>query len=465
MSQDDPRVTVLFTVDSLRADALDAADVPTMDRLGEHGTVFENAFAHGNWTPFSFPSVLGSDHVFADSRGVGVSDAPTLATRLQEAGVETAGFNAANGFLTEHWGYDDGFDAFETFTGSNDGFYSRYLTAHPTVQAWVQVATTPVRRLVGRGESDATNVSRMRDVERRAIEFLDDAEPPFFLWVHYMDTHTPYVPAPKYVRDVTGDSVGSLRMLRAHLRAGLGREVGDGTLADLESLYRATVQQVDDSVERVLSALDDRGLRDDATVVLAGDHGEEFMEHGHLAHYPKLYEELVHVPFVVDAPDAEPRRVEQAVGLDAVPATICDAMGVPTDGLVGESLLPTVRDGEAPPDEPVTSVAVRGERVTSQPIPRHLDDGELLVSARTADWAYVYHTDSGDRELYDRTRDPTEQDDRWAEKADSDVVRRLHDAVERRLDSIGSAAEGEDATDAAGPPSGVTDQLKALGYQ
>ena len=465
MSQDDRPVTVLFTVDSLRADALGAADVPTMDRLGERGTVFENAFANGNWTPFSFPSVLGPDHVFTDSRGVGVSDAPTLADRLQDAGVETAGFNAANGFLTEHWGYDSGFDAFETFTGGNDGFYSRYLTAHPTVQAWVQVATTPFRRLVGRGESDATNVSRMRDVERRAIEFLDDAEPPFFLWVHYMDTHTPYVPAPKYVRDVTGDSVGSLRMLRAHLRAGLGREVSDGTLDDLESLYHATVQQVDDSVERVLSALDDRGLRDDATVVLAGDHGEEFMEHGHLAHYPKLYEELVHVPLIVDAPDTDSRTVGDAVGLDAVPATICDAMGLPTDGFVAESVLPTVRDGESPRDGPVTSVAVRGERVTSQPIPRHLDDGELLVSARTADWAYVYHTDSEERELYDRTRDPTEQDDRWAEMADSDVVRQLHDAVEDRLDRIRDDPDTEETATDAGPPSGVTDQLKALGYQ
>jgi arylsulfatase A-like enzyme len=453
MSANDTPVTVLFTVDSLRADAL--PDDGVAAALGERGTVFENAFAHGNWTPFSFPSVLGAKRVFSDSRSIGVADEPTLAETLRDGGIATAGFNGANGFLTEHWGYDRGFDEFETFTSSTgDSLYSKYLTAHPTVQAWLQVVASPVRRLLGR-EGGARNVSRMLDVERRAVEFVERAEPPFFLWVHYMDVHTPYVPAPKFVRDETGASVGTLKMLRAHARAGLGREVGETTLAELRSLYQAAVRQVDENVGRVLSALEREGLRDDACVVLAGDHGEEFMEHGHLAHYPKLYEELVHVPLVVDHPEAEDERVERAVGLDAIPPTVCEAMNVEHD-FPGESLL----DGDPDP-VPVTSVAVRGEHVTRQPIPRHLDDGELLVSARTEGWTYVYHTESDDRELYDRDRDPEERENRWDELADSDVAAHLHGVVEERIEDI----ESEGGDDSVEPPSAVTNQLEALGYQ
>ncbi|WP_435157740.1 sulfatase [Haladaptatus sp. DFWS20] len=461
MSANDTAVTVLFTVDSLRADALPANGV--VSTLGERGTVFENAFAHSNWTPFSFPSILGAKQVFGDSRGIGVADEPTLAETLQEAGISTAGFNGANGFLTEHWGYDRGFEEFESFTsGTGDSLYSKYLTAHPTVQAWLQVAVSPLRQLLGK-EGGARNVSRMLDVERRAIDFVERAEPPFFLWVHYMDVHTPYVPAPKFVRDETGANVGSLKMLRAHAKAGLGREVGDDTLTDLEALYRAAIRQVDASVGRVLSALDRRGFRDDACIVLAGDHGEEFMEHGHLAHYPKLYEELVHVPLIVRNSDGnsdfgrenDPNTVERAVGLESIPATVCEAMGV-EHGFSGGSLF-----GDDMDPVPVTSVAVRGDHVTYQPIPRHLDDGELIVSARTADWSYIYHTESERRELYDRRRDPDEQENLWAEYEGSEINGYLHDAVESRIEQI----ETDEGSEAVELPSDITNQLKALGYQ
>ncbi|WP_266080378.1 sulfatase [Haladaptatus caseinilyticus] len=460
MSANDTAVTVLFTVDSLRSDALPTDGV--VSALGERGTVFEHAFAQGNWTPFSFPSILGAEQVFNDSGDIGVADAPTLAETLSDAGVSTAGFNGANGFLTEHWGYDRGFDDFESFTsGTGDSLYSKYLTAHPTVQAWLQVAASPIRRLFGK-RGGARNVSRMLDVEHRAIDFVEEAEPPFFLWVHYMDVHTPYVPAPKFVRDETGTKVGSLKMLRAHARAGLGREVSDDSLADLESLYRAASRQVDASVGRVLSALDRRGVRDDACIVLTGDHGEEFMEHGHLAHYPKLYEELVHVPLIVRTPDDGPKSkrgnedtVECAVGLDSIPATICDTMGVEHDFSSGSLL------GDASDRVPVTSVAVRGTHVTQQPIPRRLKDGELLVSARTADWSYIYHTESGNRELYDRRRDPTEQENSWDEHEGSEFAGRLHDAVENRIDDI----ETDGRSESVELPSDVTNRLEALGYQ
>lgn len=462
MNTNDIPITVLFTVDSLRADALPKdGEIADLER---RGTTFENAFAHGNWTPFSFPSILGGDHVFTDSSDIGLSDRPTLAETLRDAGIPTAGFNGANGFLTDHWGYDRGFEAFETFTSSTtDSFYSKYLTAHPTVQAWLQVAASPFRRLLG-GDGGARNVSRMQDVERHAIGFIERAEPPFFLWVHYMDVHTPYVPAPKFVRDETGVNVGSLKMLKAHAQAGLGREVSGETLDNLQSLYRAAIRQVDESVGRVLSALSKRGLRDDAFLVFAGDHGEEFMEHGHLAHYPKLYEELIHVPLLVSHPggDADADTVERAVGLDAIPPTICDAMGVEHD-FDGESLLDRQSDST-----PVTSVAVRGANVTYQPIPRRLDDGELLVSARTREWTYIYHTETEKRELYDRREDPEESNDLLSVAEDFAVPEGLHEAVEERIDAmVSGGSDDENRLDEGGdaPPEEITERLKALGYQ
>ncbi|MFC6941415.1 sulfatase-like hydrolase/transferase [Salinirubellus sp. GCM10025818] len=497
------RGVLLVTVDSLRADALDV--MPRVRGLADRGVRFDRAFAHGNWTPFSFPSILGADPVFADAPRVGPSRRPTLAESLDRDGVDTAGINAANGFLTAHWGYDRGFGTYETFMNPS-GPVGRFLAAHPTVGGWAQVLGSPLRRAAnavrGIERHHAVDTSHLLRAEERALEFLDRetggldregqaldrdgapdrgeavgeaeragnrADDPFFLWVHYMDTHTPYVPAPKHVRAVTDGEKGAARMFGAHLRAGLGRGVSDRTLDALRDLYLGAAHQVDASVGRLLDALEARGLREETAVLVAGDHGEEFMEHGHLAHYPKLYDELIHVPLVADVPEGASLRVPEAVGLDLIPPTVADLLGVPGD-FDGRSALPVLRGEEPPADEPVVSVAVRGESVTQQPIPRRLDDGDLLVSARTDRWTYVLHTATGERELYDREVDPGEEENVLEVHEGEGIapVERLDAAVGERVERIEamerrSGSEGDDRRPET--PSDIDRQLKALGYR
>ncbi|MFC7020135.1 MULTISPECIES: sulfatase [Haloarcula] len=469
---------VLVTVDSLRADAVGNDDgvSPVLDDLADGGVVFENAFAQGNWTPFSFPSILGSRPVFAERPDIGLASTPSLAERLSEAGFATAGFNAANGFLTDPWGYDRGFDEFEPFVDS--GGYSKYLAAHPTVQAWVQLATSPFRRAAtvlsgGSDDRPFADISRMGDLEDNAVQFLRETEDGFFLWVHYMDTHTPYVPAPRHLREVADTRLNVVRMLSSHVRTGLGWDVDERTLETLETLYAATVRQVDASVGRIMETLDAEGFADETAVVVAGDHGEEFLEHGHLAHYPKLYRELVDVPLFVSHPDGPSGTVSQPVGLDAIPPTVCALLGVdPAGGWEGPSLVGAL-DGDVPlaAETPVVSAAVRGESVTSQPIPRRLDDGELLLSARDERWTYIEHTDSGHCELYDRNADPGEQRDLCSEatteRAPTPVLDRLSRAVAEHVDRLLAASEnsaGEEPGDGQASDE-ITARLRALGYQ
>jgi arylsulfatase A-like enzyme len=498
-SSDDAAVSnvVLVTVDSLRADAVSPYDPerhsPVIDGLADGGTVFDRAFATGNWTPFSFPSILASEPVFSRNGDIGVTESTTLAEALSDAGIATGGFNAANGFLTDHWGYPDGFDEFEPFvTSVGSSRYSRYLAAHPTVEAWIQLATSPVRRLGSklRGDGDDRpflDASRMFDVEDAATGFVDETDEPFFLWVHYMDTHTPYVPAPRYIREVSDGIVGTHQMLHAHARTSLGLKVGERTLRELRTLYQATVRQVDASVGRLLDALDAAGVRDDTAVLLAGDHGEEFQEHGHLAHYPKLYDELIHVPFVADVPGLDGGRVGGHVGLDAIPPTVADLFGVdPSPEWHGESLLPALAgeaeladadradvtdDGSA---DPVVSVTVRGEDVTQQPIPRVLSDGDLFVSARDEDWTYIENIDAGERELYHRPSDPTQQENRAADPDEEvqAVIDRFAPIVDTHAELLrerGAATEaaaaerGEDGDDEV--DADLDARLEALGYK
>jgi arylsulfatase A-like enzyme len=487
-----PRNAVLVTVDSFRADVLDddAARTPTMDALATDGTVFETAFAEGNWTPFSFPGLLGSRPAFVDTGRLGPGAAPTLAEALSDAGYATAGFNAANGFLTRLWDYDRGFDRFDAFVDDPTSRYGAYLAAHPTLQAWRDLVAAPVRQLAAglAGEGDPQpfmDASHTLDVEGGAVDFVETAaalDSPFFLWIHYMDAHTPYAPAPRYLREVADGRLGLLRMLWAHARTGLGHQVGDRTLEMLRTLYRAALLQADDSLSRVLAALDDAGVRDETAVVLAGDHGEEFMEHGHLAHYPKLYDELVHVPLVVDAPGRDGGRVAAPVGLADVPPTICSLLDAPIPdewagrsldthldgtGGAGDETAGEGRSATAPPTDapdPIVSVAVRGESVTTQPIPRHPSEGDLLVSARTRRWVYIENTATGDAELYDRLDDPTQQTDLLAAGRRPAVLDDLRRAVAARAAAVergvSAGADGQAVAD-----DGVAARLEALGYR
>lgn len=497
MADSDISNVVLVTVDSLRADALGAYDgdrhSPVLNDLADRGTTFDNAFANGNWTPFSFPSIMASRPVFADTGRIGVDGAATLAETLSDAGFATGGFNAANGFLTSHWGYDDGFDEFEPFVASvGSSIYSKYLATHPTVEAWLQLATSPARRLSSwlRGGTDDRpfiDTSRMFDVEHAATEFVESTDEPFFLWIHYMDAHTPYVPAPRYIREVSDGLLGTHRMIHAHTRTGLGWNVGKRTLGDLRTLYQAAVRQVDASVGRVLDSLEAAGVDDETAVVVAGDHGEEFQEHGHLAHYPKLYDELINVPLIVDAPGADGGRISGQVGLDAIPPTVADLLGVDaSEAWQGKSVAPSVLDGEAPANEPVVSVTVRGEEVTSQPIPRSLDDGELLISVRDEDWTYIENAGEGPspdnqtqsddidadseadaangRELYYRPDDPDQQENLATDPTPEEqaVIESFRPLVDAHADLL-RASEGEETAGAVDED--LQNRLEALGYR
>ncbi len=466
---------MLITVDSLRADAL-GPHTPTLRGLARRGTAFETAIAGGNWTPFSFPDLLGARPVFADASTPGPATDPTLAEALSAAGVRTAGVNAGNGFLTPHYGYDRGFDEFESFLDGARTPVGRFLTTHPTVNGWVQYLGWPLgsaaARLRGRERRHAVDTSHLHALEREALGSVesfaaDDDDRPFFLWIHYMDAHTPYVPAPRHVRAVTDGEVGSLQALLGHLRAGLGRVVDEDTLRTLRALYDAAVRQIDESVGRVLEELESAGLREETTVILAGDHGEEFLEHGHLAHYPKLYDELVRVPFVVDHPGAPARREGAAVPLRDVPPTVCDALGVePPSAFAGESLLPTVVDAEPPERAPVTSLAVRGESVTSQPIPRRLGDGTPLVAARTRRWSYLRGPD-GDVRVFDREADPGETDPLDPAAVPEGTRADLRAAADDRLALLaGGAAAADGSRGGAGEaPDAIERRLEALGYR
>lgn len=172
------------------------------------------------------------------------------------------------------------------------------------LSAFERVATTP-------DLEDAQSA----DVATREIEADRFAG---FMWVHLYAPHRPYDrhPSPDFGR------------------------------TDLD-IYDGEIVESDRAIERILSALERKGLAASTAVIVLGDHGEEFWEHGGDAHGWDIYNEQLHVPLIVRLPGAEPRRVQTHVTQRDLPLTILDLLGVPRPADAKDrSLVPFLR-GEA----------------------------------------------------------------------------------------------------------------------
>lgn len=108
-------------------------------------------------------------------------------------------------------------------------------------------------------------------------------------------------------------------------------------------LYAGEARYADAVVAQLMQRLGDLGLRDDTIVVVTGDHGDEFGEHGAIGHAKTAFDEVLHVPLVFLSPHLVPagRRIGTPVSLVDLLPTLLDLNHVPEPpGLHGTSLVP-----------------------------------------------------------------------------------------------------------------------------
>lgn len=92
--------------------------------------------------------------------------------------------------------------------------------------------------------------------------------------------------------------------------------------------YLNTVRYTDRFVGKVLDQLEEQGVADNTIVVVTGDHGEGFGEHGLSQHDNTIYEEGIHIPLLVYDPRlARGQTIAQPVRTTAIVPTVADLMG------------------------------------------------------------------------------------------------------------------------------------------
>lgn len=144
-----------------------------------------------------------------------------------------------------------------------------------------------------------------------AIDFLEnnhDADN-WHLHLECFDPHEPFACPKKYralYEDTWDDSA-----LHFDWPNYAPVEEDAASVAHIRKCYAGTLTMADVWLGKLLDKMDERDLWKDTVVVLSTDHGHLLGEHGYWAkNYMFDYKELVHIPMVVCAPKAEPRRVQ-----------------------------------------------------------------------------------------------------------------------------------------------------------
>ncbi|HEY7700354.1 MAG TPA: sulfatase-like hydrolase/transferase, partial [Vicinamibacteria bacterium] len=180
-------------------------------------------------------------------------------------------------------------------------------------------------------------------------------EEPFFLYLHATDPHDPYTFSPG-----GRESLGSTDFMEALEAGEIPRDAS--TREKLLDLYDEKIRYLDRELGRFLDALRRTGLYESSLVVLVSDHGEEFEEHGWWRHGKTLYQEQLHVPFLIKWPGKAPagKRIGAVVQhVDLVPTVLDFLGGRVEDDLPGRSLWRLPESGSA--IDPVVSSYLRSD--------------------------------------------------------------------------------------------------------
>ncbi len=478
---------IVVSIDTLRPDHLgcygyERATSPRLDHFAEGALLFEAAQSVSPWTAPALISLMTSLHPEAH----GVMDAPdpgrladgavTLAEVLSDAGYATGAFTEG-GYAKGDFGLEQGFDVYPRNRGDDANHTSN-------------------RRFP----------SRLKSNLERAFAWLEErGSEPFFLFLQTYEPHSPLRAPESYVRRwrpdydeaadhalasaaierwnaqrvVDPEGLAAIRRHSYHCEfsdtafpkdgkalTDASREAGvsiaKGEAAAIpevvdwfRDLYDAEIRYTDDQLGRLWTWLAESGHGEDTIVVVVSDHGEGLGEHGRMGHGHVLYDELIHILFIlripalIEVPFERAGRIPDVVRLVDVMPTLLELLALdPGDlPLQGSSLIALLEGRKEP-------------RLAFS----HADRSELteLYAVRRGGFRLIYDKLSGERWLYDLTSDPDEERDVAAEH--EELADELQSALEAQMEQDAAIAGVLGEGGARGLEEDTRAELEGLGY-
>lgn len=401
---------MVIVVDSLRPDHLGVLGYsrdtsPFLDSWSKGAALYRNAFTHGTHTRIAmaslFTGVLPTAHRVREvalTPGQGETDAladgfTTWAESLRAAGYETWALSS-NPHISNVYGFGQGFSRF-------------WLTSRDS--------GTAIRDEL---------FSNLRERDR------DANAGPLFVYLHFMDVHSPYLPPPPWDTHFPSPK-GRL------VFANWAPNVTPDDIAYSMAQYDGAIRSLDAILQDVIPAWEARAGREKA-VLLVSDHGEEFREHENLGHGNTVFDELARVAFIAKGP-----RI--ITGVHEEPVTHVDANRLVLDW--GGAAAPKEARGRPISDWGKTEAPLYTE---SKEWAGYRSGSALLVVHRRRLW----------KSYYDSALDPGQ----LRPIADKEKLKALSAAMERLIAGDNELGDRMRAPKHMKANEEVAERLRALGY-
>ncbi|MEZ4590018.1 MAG: sulfatase [Chloroflexota bacterium] len=366
---------IFIVLDTQRADRLGCyghpkAITPHLDKFAADGVLFEQAISPAQWTIPShasmFTGLYPTAHQVTQSSQSLSAERPHLAELLRDVGYQTVAFcnNPLVGILNN--GFKRGFETFYNYGGAIPSVPSDSTTLPRPLRRLVEGYTQFLRRISYPiqnffGQSDLafrlslnawftpiwSRVANFKGQNERSVRDLSHylqareakgGERPLFLFLNLMETHLPFTPPAEFIDKVAPYLRGSKeartvmrRWNRESYRwaAPLAEPLAELEAQVLSDLYDAEVAYQDAYLGQLLHTLQQRANAENTLTIIVADHGDGLGEHGCMGHAFVAYQELLHVPLLMQWPRrfAEPARVATPVSTRRVFHTMLDAAG------------------------------------------------------------------------------------------------------------------------------------------
>ncbi len=374
-----PRNVMLILLESIPASALSCYGYhrnvsPHLDALAAEGVMFENCIAASSFSAYSQISIFTSLYMLRGRANDHFRnrDFPfrCLHSVLKLRGYELAAISSGN----------EGFENIDAFLGPSQ--FDLWFT----------------RNTAGLPESEQFDANRMDDKHATAklAEWIAsrDRSRPFFCYMNLQSTHFDYwIPEPW---------ASHYQPILPWLSSGNGIvRIPPEQVQPLRNQFDNALRYLDHFVGRIRETLHEAGYGEDTILVLVGDHGEAFMEHGTARHGMHLFQEVIHVPLIIHAPGllGAQRRPEWMSQLDIAP-TITGLLGLrPHPAWQGVDVLAKDRSGQRRPVFSVLQLSRMQEAVI-------LDGWKYVFDfSDCRDYLFALDDDPGERRNLAR-RDP-----------------------------------------------------------
>lgn len=180
----------------------------------------------------------------------------------------------------------------------------------------------------GRGGfvNDRNNITSMLSFIKQR-----DRNRPFMTFMFFESPHAPYTFPDECI--IKKDFLPTFNYSTVDIEA---------NITQIKNRYLNSVNHLDTQLARVFDFLEKEKLLDSTIIIVAGDHGEEFLEKGHWGHNKGFHEEEIRTPLLIHIPDKKHEDIYSMSSHLDIPATIAPFLGLenkPEEYSLGYNLL------------------------------------------------------------------------------------------------------------------------------